>query len=136
MGGGRWASRRRECTLDLVVGFRYDVREWTGDNVLGKLEPIYDRQPPGTQQLVIARDGYAVGGLVVDAGKFVQAVRVIFMMLDGDHLDSHDSYQSEWLGNPSADEPKTLAGNGQMVVGVYGGHGIILDSVGLVLRKR
>ena len=132
-GGGEFATI--DSNLRPMVGFHFEQQQWMGDNAFKRIDPIYDRALAAESE-VVAKEGYAVAGLVVDAGRWVQAIRLIFMKLDGDRLDPLDTYQSDWIGNPSADEPKTLAGDGQLVVGVYGGKGIVVDSLGLILKKK
>jgi hypothetical protein len=132
-GGGEFANI--DSDLRPVIGFRYQIGEWAGRAVLDTLEPIYAGQTINPQTDVVAKEGYAVAGVIVDASQFVQAIQVIFMKLNDGRLETSDSYKSNWIGTPSSESPTTLAGDGQLVVGVYGGKGIVLDSVGLILKK-
>ncbi len=121
-----------------VIGFRYALGSWNGTAALQKLEPIYDQSPAsGTGATLVAREGYAVGAVLVDAQEFVTAVQVTFMRLRANgRLDPHDSYTSDWLGEPSGASPKKIGGTGVRVLGVHGQAAAVLDAVGLVMETR
>ncbi len=109
--------------------------ESQGESV-GKIESVSQRtKTPGPWEHVFAREGYALGAIQVDADKFVHAVRLAFMRIDGDRLDAKDSYVSEWIGSPSGAQPETLNGNGAPVMGFHGRAMAIVDAVGLVFAK-
>ncbi|MEN6459123.1 MAG: tetratricopeptide repeat protein [Thermoguttaceae bacterium] len=69
---------------------------------------------------VMAKDGYAVGGLVVQEGEHLAGFRVIFMRRNGERLDPKDRYESRWIGGRGGDAEKTLACDGRPVVGIAG----------------
>ncbi|MDB5313139.1 MAG: hypothetical protein JWO38_7341, partial [Gemmataceae bacterium] len=69
---------------------------------------------------VLAKPGYAVGGLSVKAGLGLDGFFVTFMKVVGDRLDPTDSYTSEWLGGPGGNGPTKLGGDGTPVVGIIG----------------
>jgi hypothetical protein len=123
---------------EAVIGFHYSIGTWAGEVAITHLEPLFDRQAPGTsEQIVIARPGYVVGGLQVDAGDLVSAVRVVFVREnENGELDLEDFYMSEWLGARSRSNPKTLGNGKDRVLGLYGRSGAVLDAVGLVLEQR
>jgi len=117
-----------------VIGVRYRLGSWRGQEMVARLEPLFGGEPnmPGFTS-IHARQGYAVGGLRVDAGEFVNAVEVIFMRVQGDRLDPKDWYKSDPIGAPGGNRPQTLGGTGAMVLGIQGRQTVILDAVGLVL---
>ena len=126
-----------------AIGLAYTVDNHAGQSVLGTLEALFDDQPVrrhhfgNVMQVVRAKEGYVVGGLEVDAEEFVNAVRVTFVKRTEQGLDLSDTYQSEWLGTPTAGrEPRKLAGAGEEVVGVAAHQGLILDSVALLYKPR
>lgn len=92
----------------LLVGLRCSTREdWGG--VLQAVEPVYqvggDYQlgsrfgaPGGDEAELIARAGYAVGGINVRTGAMLNAVQLVFFRINGRTLDASDNYLSEWLG--------------------------------------
>ena len=118
-----------------LLGIRYQLGGWDDEKTVGVLQPIYDQTPGGPAQgVAIAKEGYAVGGLKVDARRFVNAMQIVFMRRKSNgRLDPSDSYTSEWIGFPTGRPAKTLGGTGATVVGLYGRNGAILNAVGLIL---
>jgi hypothetical protein len=81
----------------------------------------------------MAREGYVVGGLVVDAKEFVFALKVIFVRQKPDGtIDPKDSYQSDWIGSPSGGPTKTLDAKGAKVIGIHGRRTAVIGAIGLV----
>jgi hypothetical protein len=118
-----------------VLGFGYAMGSWAGEQALAALEPLYASDSTPGPQHVIARQGYAVGALEIDAPKYVSAVRVVFMRLGADgRLDPNDSYKSDWIGTPSATPTRTVGGDGKKVIGVQARRAAVLDALGLVVE--
>ena len=140
-GGSGGAAFESAGSGDPVLGFDYRTGSWAGQQALAELRPVFNRGAQGapgmlTQQ-VLAREGYAVGALEVDAGEYVNAVRVVFVRIDAQgRLDPKDSYKSEWIGAPSGRPTRTLGGDGSKIIGVCGRRAAILDAVGLVLEAK
>ncbi len=82
---------------------------------------------------MLAKEGYAVGGIIAKSGNRIDGFRVVFMRLDGDRLDTTDSYESEWFGGRGGGGETLLGGTGNLVIGLHGQQGADLDGVGLVL---
>jgi len=122
-----------------VLGFRYSMGHWSGRDVLRTLDPLFSasdaaEMDPRTMT-VMARDGYVVGGLMLDTDELnAVAVRVLFLKLKDGHPDLTDHYTSPWIGVPSGISTKYLAGHGERVLGTFGHKGLNLDAVGLVLE--
>lgn len=119
-----------------VTGVEYGVGEWNGRKTLTPFEPrlgtsrspIYEHS-----KVVFARDGYAVGGIVVNADEIVHAVKLIFMRVKDDgQLDPSDSYTSDWLGHPSGRSEEEINGGGRQVVGFMIRRMAALDAIGLI----
>ncbi len=121
-----------------LLGIEFRAGEWENEKCLAQLVPVYAiDQPVIFAPRTIAKDGYAVGGMNVKVGKYVDAVQLIFMKLKPDGgLDSKDSYTSDWIG-PAAEAGKIvkLGANGRHVIGINCRHGAILDGVALVTEK-
>lgn len=118
-----------------VIGFHSSFGQWAGKQWIRQMEPFYEDEPalPNSDR-VMAKPGYAVGGLLLDTPEFVNAYAVIFMRVTGDgKLDPADSYTSDWIGPKSDKAPQPLNGQGKAVIGVHGRAGAILNAVGLVL---
>jgi hypothetical protein len=143
MVGGHGGGPRYYYDADRrpVIGLAFTTGEWSGEKCIQSLAPLYDdRVPPpdGFEVRVPVRgkEGYVVGGLEVDAGKYVNAVRIIFVRRTDQGLDLSDMYESDWLGTPTPDrESRKLAGQGEEIIGVAIRQGIIVDSVGLLYRQ-
>jgi hypothetical protein len=119
-----------------VLRFYYAIGDFDGP-ALNILLPIYDREIlVEGDQAIIAKPGYAVSGIQVNADKYVRAVKVTFARLVDDKLVTADSFEAEWIGQRSDDTTQMLGHNGSMVLGVYGGQGLILDSLGLVTAEK
>ncbi len=125
-----------------LVGIAYSIdQNWDSTGpVIGGLQPVFDSESPAADwrgqplTTIAGREGYVVGGLLVDASQYVNAIKVIFVRRNGNELDVNDSYESDWLGTPRGDEPKKLAGDGQSVLGLHCKQGLVLDGIGLVVK--
>lgn len=119
-----------------LLGFQYAIGSWAGEPAIRTLNPLYDQAAaprPGTT--IIAKEGYAVGGLKIDAPKYVSAVQIIFQRIKPDgQLDPADTYTSEWIGQPSQKEVPTIDGKGKKATGIHGRRGAIIDALGLVFE--
>ena len=120
----------------LLLGVHYKLSEWDRQQVVNSLRGVFDGDagPQNQEQTVAAPEGYAVGGLIVDADKYVNAVQLVFLRVRPDGtLDPADSATSELIGTPTGRPTRTLAGDGTQVIGLHGRKGLVLDGVGLVL---
>jgi hypothetical protein len=134
-GAGGFPFELRSPTQQPVLGFRYTLGNWAGTKALAQLQPLF-KPEPAADDTVVARDGYVVSGLEIDAEKFVQAVRVVFARRAADgRLDSGDTYTSPWLGTPTNRPPQTLTAGSLPVIGVHGRRGALIDALGLVVAS-
>lgn len=147
MGGGPFASPDPQGRP--VIGFRYAFGHWNNRQCLRMIEPVYDRgadAAPSAQTLrrfglqpkdfltAFARDGYAVGGLTVDADvDDVTAVRVHFYALKDGRLDLKQTYVTPWLGVPCKVKQQQIGCDGRTAVGSFGRQGLNVAAVGLLL---
>lgn len=134
--GGFFASKEyREYREDgaLLTGFEVGYGQVNNTTVIAYLRPIwrtaqgevygtaYGRSQTPTA-VVKARDGYAVGGIVIAGGGALEGFALTFMRIGAKHLDPDDAYTSEWYGErtrkPDPDGMRT--GDGEFVVGIYG----------------
>jgi hypothetical protein len=120
-----------------VVGVRYGVGAWAGKQALSQLDPVYDRAATrGSGTLLLAREGYVVGGLIVEGAELVQAVQIEFTRQKPDGtLDPADTYTSDWLGAPAGGASNKLSGGNRRVIGIQGRRGAVIDALGLVLEE-
>ncbi len=106
-----WLKNREE-----IVGAAYGAKE-------------------GPETIFKAKPGYAVGGMEGRGGTKVDSLRLTFMRIKGLGLDPADSYKSERFGGSKGDEGKVMPGHGASVIGIYGGSGHDLNSIGLLYAK-
>lgn len=69
---------------------------------------------------LVARAGYAVGGLEVAGDQRLDGLSVRFFRLTDSALDPADAYDSEWVGSTMTGPREFLDGQGQPVVGLFG----------------
>jgi hypothetical protein len=123
-----------------LTGLEFTTFDYGGHIAIRSIRGLYRSgvagevrgHPNGKVKDVLAKDGYAVGGIVVRAGDRVDGFKVVFMRLRGNALDTQDWYESPWLGGPGGDAPMPLACNGRLVVGLLGRSGAEIDAIGLV----
>jgi hypothetical protein len=86
---------------------------------------------------VLAKEGYAVGGMWVKRGNFIDSVQIIFMRIkpDGLSLDPKDFYVSESFGGKGGGKAEELTTNGRLIVGVAGFAGHYIAGVGFLHLK-
>jgi len=120
---------------ETIVGFRHFMGRWGAQAALIRLDPLVSRDVSVSPQLVVAKEGYAVGGIQVVADELVEAVRIVFVRQTADGLDKSDFYYSDWIGTPGSATPRTLGDGATPVVGVCGRRGAVMDAIGLLLAK-
>lgn len=119
-----------------VLGFRYVIGSWGRTKPLRKLEPLYDSSAEKEANVVLARQGYAVGGMNVAQDQTnILAVQVIFMRYKDGKLDPKDSYKSDWISDSTGKNVVQLAGDGKLVIGTFGRQGMNLDAFGLIIQS-
>jgi len=125
-----------------LVGFELAERH----GYLGCWRPIYataagmrDGIPRGIESgtRVLAKEGYAVGGMWVKRETFINSVQIIFMRIkpDGLSLDSKDFYVSEAFGGKGGGKATELTTNGRLIIGVAGYAGHYIGGVGFLHLK-
>jgi hypothetical protein len=70
-------------------------------------------------ELLIAPPGYAVGGVQVGAGMLMDAMRLVYLPIDGNRLDVRDRKYSEWVGGDGGGTSECVS-DGSFVVGLGG----------------
>jgi hypothetical protein len=133
-GGGSFivASAERRP----VIGFKIQVSEWFGHKCFRIFDPLYSKpqDPPDKDTVfLLARPGYAVGSVTINAGNGVNALCVRFMKITDKGLDPSDSYVSRWFGAKVGTAQTKLGGDGRFVYGIFGRKGLNIDALGLVM---
>jgi hypothetical protein len=141
-GGGEFEEAPDPAVL---IGFHATTHSYKGYDIIASLQPVFatpagrtsgmvSGTPRGAAKPVIAKEGYAVGGMVVASGERMHGFEVVFMRIKGNALDPADSYTSPWLGSQGGDRT-TIGTNGKLAVGVHGRRGADFDAVGLIHLK-
>ncbi len=69
----------------LLLGLEFQLGEWDKEKCIGRVTPIFKRdQPTMLAKRVIAKDGYAVAGVEVHAGKYVDGIKLLFQRIKED----------------------------------------------------
>jgi hypothetical protein len=130
----------------VLVGVRVTFIERFGGPKVRSAQPIYRSgkshyaglihgEQVGPVAVVVARPGYAIGGLVTHTGLTVDGFGIVFMKIDGDHLDPTDSYNSPWIGDRKGGSPGEVMSSGGLPVGLQGRARNELNAIGLTLLK-
>jgi hypothetical protein len=131
----------------VLVGVRVSYIERFGGPKIGSAQPIYRSgtkhylgrvygQVLGPVTTAFAKPGYAVGGLITHTGLTVDGFRMVYMKVDGDHLDPDDSYNSPWLGDLQGGSPGEVSTKGGLIVGLQGRSSTSdINALGLTMLK-
>ncbi|HUT01810.1 MAG TPA: hypothetical protein VM031_05110 [Phycisphaerae bacterium] len=114
-----------------MLGVRCVARRWMREDCLAAVEPLFAAAPAGPT-VALAKPGYAVGAVEVDAALQMNAIQLVFMRWDGVRLNPGDSYRSAWLGKPTGRPTRLLDGKGAKVVGLCGRRALVVKALGLV----
>ena len=128
----------------LLVGVKVSYIVKFGGNKTSSVQPIYrvgaklvDGKRQGTllgkETKAVAKEGYAVGGINTHTGLSVDGFELVFMKVDGDHLDPADSYNSPWLGDEKGGSPRNVASDGKIPVGLQGRAAKEVNALGLIV---
>ena len=115
----------------LLVGLRVGYMNTRGCLKISSVQPIFQAGSSyieGARQgvavpaetTVVAKPGYAVGGVNVRSGLLVDAIQLVFMKYENGQLDPAESYVSAWLGDTRGGFPKSVSGQGKIVAGIHG----------------
>ena len=135
MGGSPYV--RVDPAKRLVIGFGIRIGSWSNHPTLGYGDPLYTRDTgsvPSNETICLAKDGYAVGGIVVNQLDGADGLQIIFMRIKGAGVDINDSYTSPWFGDTDGSNRTQLAGHGERVIGTFGRQGMNNNAIGLVIE--
>ncbi len=116
----------------LLIGFEIGLGQFLDVDVVTAIRPIYradKKEVLGKQYGTIlneavavkAKEGYAVGGMTVRSGLFINGFSLTFMRVQDGKLDPKGSYESDWTGDKTGGSEKPRQGDGAPVVGIAGG---------------
>lgn len=116
----------------LLIGLEVGTTPGFGSQIVQTVRPIFrttggkellgDQHGSEPKMLVTAKakEGYAVGGIIVKAGLYIDGLSVVFMRVNDGKLDESDSYESEWFGGSGGGAKKKLGFGGTPVIGIIG----------------
>ncbi len=144
-GGDRDRFHDVAPTGGVLVGVRISTITKMGGPKVSSVQPIYrvgekqvDGKRYGTllgkEARAVARAGYAVGGLNTHTGLTVDGFALVFMKVDGDRLDTADSYNSPWLGDERGGSPRNVESGGKVPVGLQGRSAKEVNALGLIVK--
>ena len=130
----------------VLVGARVSYIMRFGGPKISSIQPIYrvgeklvdgERRGGllGKETTAVAKPGYAVGAINTHTGLTVDGFEMVFMRIDGDRLDSADSYTSPWLGDEKGGTPRDVSSEGKIPVGLQGRAGKEVYGLGLIVEK-
>jgi hypothetical protein len=143
-GGAEFEDAPKAASL--LVGFKYTIAPFGASTIVKSIQPVFlggnqrtegktYGEPAGTPQEIVAKPGYAVGGIVARGAARVDGFKVIFMRIAGASLEARDSYESKWFGGSGGGPETKLGADGAYVIGIHGRSWTDLDCVGLVQSK-
>jgi hypothetical protein len=117
-----------------MLGLEFRLGEWENEKCVGGLTAVFTRDQPVTlPNRVLAKEGYAVAGAQVHAGKYVDGIKLLFQRVKDDGtFNPADSYASDWIGYAGAGQPQNLANDGRDIIGILIRQGAILNGFALV----
>jgi hypothetical protein len=130
----------------VLVGARVSYIMRFGGPKISSIQPIYrvgeklvkgERRGGllGKETEAVAKPGYAVGAINTHTGLTVDGFEMVFMRIDGDRLDSADSYNSPWLGDQKGGSPRDVSSEGKIPQGLQGRAGKEVYALGLIVEK-
>ncbi len=108
----------------VLVGARVSYITRFGGHKISSIQPIYrvgeklvdgERRGGllGEETTAVAKPGYAVGAINTHTGLTVDGFEMVFMRIDGNRLNSADSYNSPWLGDEKGGTRATSRAKGR-----------------------
>jgi S1-C subfamily serine protease len=136
VGGTRdGASFESPFAATPLTGLAYERGSWSGEPGFARIEPVDPRSQSWGLEIVVAKPGYAIGGIKVDSGQVFHAMQVVFMRIRPDgRLDPQDTYTSDWIGEPKGGV-QTVVSEGTPVVGVHGRRMLLVHAIGLIFSS-
>jgi hypothetical protein len=146
LGGQTGGNPFEDCPepRQFLRGIRYAV---SGSGCIRNLQPLYIG-PSGAHEGrrvgdliepvadLLAKPGYAVGGMTAKATERFNSFKLLFMKISGNRLDPADSYESPWVGGQNGGPEVRQGGDGRPAVGLHGRAGAEIDSAALIFAGK
>ena len=130
----------------VLAGVRVSYITRFGGPKISSIQPIYRvgdklvdgaRQGGllGTETTAVGKPGYAVGAIKTRTGLTVDGFELVFMRIDGDRLNSDDSYTSAWLGDEKGGSPRDVRATGRSLSVSRDAAGKEVYALGLIVKE-
>ncbi len=130
----------------VLVGVRVSYITRFGGPKISSVQPVYRIGEKlvdgsrhgnllGKETSAIAKPGYAVGAVKTHTGLTVDGFEMVFMRIEGDHLETDDSYHSPWLGDMKGGSPRDVSSDRKIPVGLQGRAGARSSALGLIVAQ-
>ena len=134
-GNGGFPFTQVAPQQDPVIGVRVRMGSWSAKEHLSKVEPLYQQpQPLPNTTMIIAKTGYVLGAIEINAPEFVDGIRLIFIKQTETGVDSTDRIESQWIGEASSD-PTKLEKESKPIIGFHGKGGAVMDALGVIFAE-
>jgi len=132
LGSGNVPFKDMPARTAILSGFNVTYGNFAGNLTIRSIQPVYRTldstllgaihgYPSAASRQVLAKKGYAVGGITIKAGLGIDGFSATFMRIENGRLNPADSYTSEWTGGRGGGKETPLAGDGSVAVGIFGG---------------
>jgi hypothetical protein len=136
--------RENAPTNAVVVGFELSTKSANGHDAIKSVRAIYRGEsgefkgeqfgePSPIIVRLVAKPGYAVGLIKAHQSKVIDGIKLHFMRLHGDALDSADSYDSDYFGGAGGKEHDV--GAGKPVIGIFGVAASDCNGLGVITKE-
>lgn len=113
-----------------IRGVDLNVVKTKEGNAIASFAPIFGEAT--NDQSIMARSGYALAGIEVNAGAWVKGVRLVFMEVTPIGFDTSKSYRTDWFGTRPSGVGEVLGSDGRPVYGIWCCRTNICKSIGLI----
>lgn len=146
VGGDRDRFQDLAPADGVLVGVRVGFASKPGGGTaISSIRPVFrvgdrqvDGEPHGSllgkETELVAKPGYAVGAVKMRAAVSLHGFELVYMKVDGDHLDPARSYNSKWVGNERGGLDRNVSTNGKIPVGIQGKAQDAVKALGLIVK--
>ena len=113
-----------------VIGMDLIEVKTRSGSIITNIAPIFDEATD--ENSIMAREGYALAGMEINAGSWIKGVRPVFMKITPIGFDTSKSYRENWIGTRPSGIPERIGGDGRPVYGIWSCRTTICKSLGLI----
>ncbi len=117
-----------------VIGIDLIEVNTNAGKVIANIAPIYEHATDSKS--LMAREGYALAAINVNADQWVKGVQFVFMEITPRGFNKGRSYTSKWYGTPASGTGQRLGGDGRPVYGIWMYRSRYVKSLGLIRERN